>query len=109
MERIPIEGKFGQGKNGYGLGYVRARLAATAESWVRSVFLVMNLLALARVCRAFLRLMAATNGLIARAQGLQKALIGLFGRLSLWVIQNTAAESRPNQRAMPCSSLNMTF
>lgn len=46
--RIPIEGKFGQGKNGYGLGYIRAKTARTSEAWIRSIFLVMNLLVLER-------------------------------------------------------------
>jgi len=46
--RIPIEGKFGQGKNGYRLNQIRARLASTAEAWVRCIFLVMNLVALAK-------------------------------------------------------------
>ena len=46
-ERIPIEGKFGQGKNGYRLNYIRARTRATSEAWIRSIFLVMNLLVLA--------------------------------------------------------------
>ena len=45
-ERIPVEGKFGQGKNGYGLDYIRARSAKTSEAWIRSIFLVMNLLVL---------------------------------------------------------------
>ncbi len=48
-ERIPIEGKFGQGKNGYDLNYIRARTAKTSEAWIRSIFLVMNLLVLIRV------------------------------------------------------------
>jgi len=33
--RIPVEGKFGQGKNGYRLNQIRARLASTSEAWVR--------------------------------------------------------------------------
>ena len=45
-ERIPIEGKFGQGKNGYRLNYIRARTQATSEAWIRGIFLVMNLLVL---------------------------------------------------------------
>jgi hypothetical protein len=48
-QRIPIEGKFGQGKNGYRLNYIRARTAKTAEAWIRSIFLVMNLLVLAKI------------------------------------------------------------
>lgn len=51
LERIPIEGKFGQGKNGYRLNYIRARTAVTSESWIRAIFLVMNLLVLLRTWR----------------------------------------------------------
>ncbi len=47
-ERIPIEGKFGQGKNGYDLNYIRARTSRTSEAWIRGIFLVMNLLVLFR-------------------------------------------------------------
>jgi len=41
-ERIPIEGKFGQGKNGYRLNYIRAKLPETSESWISCIFFVMN-------------------------------------------------------------------
>lgn len=47
--RIPIEGKFGQGKGAYGLDRIPARRADTSEAWVRSIFLVMNLIKLARL------------------------------------------------------------
>ncbi|MBN2331646.1 MAG: transposase [Deltaproteobacteria bacterium] len=53
-ERIPVEGKFGQGKNGYRLNYIRARTQATSEAWIYSIFLVMNLLVLVG---SFLRLL----------------------------------------------------
>jgi hypothetical protein len=43
-ERNHIEGKFGQGKNGYGLNQIRARLKETSESWVACIFFVMNLI-----------------------------------------------------------------
>ncbi len=43
-ERNHIEGKFGQGKNGYNLNEIRARLKATSESWVACIFFVMNLI-----------------------------------------------------------------
>lgn len=42
-DRIPIEGEFGQGKNGYRLNYIRAKLQRTSEAWIGSIFLVMNL------------------------------------------------------------------
>jgi len=48
-ERIPIEGKFGQGKNGYRLNYIRAKRADTSLAWINSIFLVMNLPILLRV------------------------------------------------------------
>ncbi|MBL4772071.1 MAG: IS5 family transposase [Alcanivoracaceae bacterium] len=46
LMRIPIEGKFGQGKSSYSLGYIKAKTKATSEAWINSIFLVMNLLVL---------------------------------------------------------------
>ena len=43
-ERNQIEGKFGQGKNGYNLNQIRAKLLKTSESWVSCIFFVMNLI-----------------------------------------------------------------
>lgn len=45
-QRIPIEGKFGQGKAGYRLNEIRAKRSDTSQAWVNSIFLVMNLLVL---------------------------------------------------------------
>ena len=41
--RNPIEGKFGEGKCGYNLDLVKAKLPETGESWIATVFFVMNL------------------------------------------------------------------
>jgi hypothetical protein len=49
LQRIPIEGKFGQGKNGYRLNYIRAKRADTSSAWINSIMLVMNLLVLLKV------------------------------------------------------------
>ena len=49
LQRIPIEGKFGQGKSGYRLNYIRAKRADTSVSWINSIFLVMNLAVLLRL------------------------------------------------------------
>ncbi len=49
IQRIPIEGKFGQGKNAYGLNKIKAKTASTSYAWINSIFFVMNLLVLARV------------------------------------------------------------
>ncbi len=43
VERNHIEGKFGQGKNGYNLNKIRAKLKETSESWIACIFFVMNL------------------------------------------------------------------
>jgi IS5 family transposase len=42
--RNQVEGKFGQGKNGYNLNNVRARTSKTSESWIAAIFFVMNLI-----------------------------------------------------------------
>ncbi len=42
-----IEGKFGQGKNAYGLQKIKARLKNTSQSWIMSIYFIMNLLRLA--------------------------------------------------------------
>ena len=55
-QRIPIEGKFGQGKGGYRLNYIRAKRSDTSQAWVNGLFFVMNLLVLqALVFLSFLR------------------------------------------------------
>jgi len=48
VQRIPIEGKFGQGKNGYGLNKIKAKTAKTSFAWINSIFMVMNLMVLLR-------------------------------------------------------------
>ena len=48
-QRIPIEGKFGQGKTGYRLNYIRAKRADTSLAWINSIFLVMNLMVLLKL------------------------------------------------------------
>jgi len=48
-ERNPIEGKFGQAKTAYGLDRIKARLQGTSESWIATIFLVLNLVKLAGV------------------------------------------------------------
>lgn len=48
-ERNHIEGKFGQGKNGYHLNKIRARQQRTSESWVSCIFFVMNIIALVKL------------------------------------------------------------
>jgi len=51
-----VEGKFGQGKNGYNLNKVRARVAKTSECWIAAIFFVMNLIKFSKdLLSAFLK------------------------------------------------------
>ena len=54
-ERNHIEGKFGQGKNGYGLNQIRAKLQSTSESWIAAIIFVLNLVRLIKdfLCALF--------------------------------------------------------
>jgi IS5 family transposase len=47
-QRVRIEGKFGQGKNGYELNKIRMRKAGTSESMISMIFFVMNLIRYAK-------------------------------------------------------------
>jgi transposase, IS5 family len=47
-ERNHIEGKFGQGKSKYNLNKIMAKLASTSESWIATIFFVMNIIKLAK-------------------------------------------------------------
>ena len=55
--RNEIEGKFGQGKNAYGLHKIKARMKETSESWIMSIYFILNLIKLSE--RAFLCLLQA--------------------------------------------------
>lgn len=82
LQRIPIEGKFGQGKNGYRLNYIRAKRANTAFAWINTIFLVMNLLILERIFFALCKCRLA--GLIeAATHRWQSMILSLHGRFSL--------------------------
>jgi hypothetical protein len=43
IDRIPIEGKFGQGKRRFGLDRIMAKLPETSETVMATIFIVMNL------------------------------------------------------------------
>ena len=75
LQRIPIEGKFGQGKNGYRLNYIRAKRADTSTAWINSIFLVMNLLILLRILFALLK------------QSMIRALIGFSKKVRMLLDQ----------------------
>ena len=70
-ERIPIEGKFDQGKYGYRLNNIRAKRADTSVAWINSIFLVMNLLMLVRVFIC-LRNLTVKNSILGDKKDAQK-------------------------------------
>jgi transposase, IS5 family len=43
-ERNQIEGKFGQGKNGYNLNHIRAKISSKSMGWIAAIIFVMNLI-----------------------------------------------------------------
>ena len=52
-ERNHVEGKFGQGKRGYGLNDIKARLSETSESWVNAIIFIMNLTKLVQIAEKY--------------------------------------------------------
>ena len=62
-ERNPIEGKFGQAKNGYGMNRIRARLKQTSHCWIASIILVLNLVKLAGLAPLYLSFSAQLTGI----------------------------------------------
>jgi len=55
-ERNPIEGKFSQGKIGYGLNCIMAGLSATSKFWIASIILGLNLVKLTELARLWMQL-----------------------------------------------------
>ena len=86
LQCIPIEGKFGQGKNGYRLNYIRAKRADTSTAWINSIFLVMNLLILLRIF--FARFRRSTNPVLS---GLEQRIQLMFSsHRQTWSFFNVA-------------------
>jgi len=70
-QRNLVEGKIGQGKNGYALNCIKARRQDTSESWIAAIFFVMNLVTLLKEAetsflRFFHRLILTTQALYAQ-------------------------------------------
>lgn len=78
-ERNPIEGKFGQAKTGYGLGNIKARLKNTSESWIASIFMVLNLVKLAGMASLWIKIELVLGGFVA----IIKAKILTFRKMQL--------------------------
>ena len=48
-QRNHIEGKFGQAKNAYGLSSIKAKRRDTSQSWIATIFFIMNLISLQKI------------------------------------------------------------
>ena len=48
-QRNLIEAKFGQAKNAYGLGSIKAKRNDTSQSWISAIFFIMNLITLSKI------------------------------------------------------------
>lgn len=82
--RSQIEGKFGQGKNGYGLRKIRARRADTSASWIAAIFFVMNLVRfLPLTLREFLSHVGARWNQWAMKCNFKTLLRAIFGKRKL--------------------------
>lgn len=76
-ERNPIEGKFEQAKIAYGLDNIKAKLKETSQSWIASIALVLNLVAMTRralVCQIY-STHSIIDGLLLYCQNTQKLKI----------------------------------
>ena len=85
LDRIPIEGKFGEDKRRYGLDRIMAKLAGTSEMVIQMCFLVMNL---RKWLRAILLRLPFGRGWLSCLQqilssAIEKVLDGFFNNLLL--------------------------
>lgn len=80
-QRNPIEGKFGQAKNAYGMNRIRARLKETSQSWIASIIMVLNLVKLAGEAPLCLLSYSAYEGLMCEI--IEKTLRVLYPRPKL--------------------------
>jgi hypothetical protein len=80
-QRNLIEGKFGQGKNGYNLNCIRAKRQDTSESWIAAIFFIMNLVTLLNVAEKYFFWLI--NSLEQTAKWLSKITIDLYMREKL--------------------------
>ena len=78
--RNHVEGKFGQGKNAYGLNQIRARRQDTSEAWLGAIFLALNITRLMKVLNIlFILIICLADLLFSLPQiSLQPRFVGLW-------------------------------
>ena len=87
-ERNQIEGKFGQGKNGYNLNQIRAKLAKTSESWVACIFFVMNLIHYEKLAVFYSFIGSVISKIRTRISSIEQFLYHFFNPVNCLLEQN---------------------
>ena len=87
-ERNQIEGKFGQGKNGYNLNQIRAKLAKTSESWVACIFFVMNLIHYEKLSLFYSFIRSVISKIRTKISSIEQFLYHLFNSENYLLEQN---------------------
>ena len=72
-ERNQIEGKFGQGKNGYDMNQIRAKMPSTSMSWIAAILFIMNVIRYTRDFPGFI-----LNWLYANVMRMREEIIFTF-------------------------------
>ena len=81
-QRSHIEGKFGQGKNAYGLKQIRAKTKETSESWIANIFFVMNLVKLQQIAPILLLVLGIVFSFyFLLISNLSRHVKGIFGQI----------------------------
>ncbi len=84
-QRNHIEGKFGQGKNAYGLKQIRAKTRETSESWIANIFFVMNLVKLQQIAPILLMILGIVFWFyFLLVQSMSRQIKGVFGQIRLF-------------------------
>lgn len=79
--RNHVEGKFGQGKNAYGLNQIRAKRMDTSESWIAAIFFVMNLIRLEKLIKVYFWLKSKIYDIVYNIRGSKSDFIIDFNRI----------------------------
>ena len=92
-QRNHIEGKFGQGKNAYGLKQIRAKTRETSESWIANIFFVMNLIKLQQIAPILLMILGIVFWFyFLLVQSMSRQIKGVFGQIKYF--RNTFDEQK---------------
>jgi transposase, IS5 family len=81
--RNHVEGKFGQGKNAYGLNQIRAKRMDTSVSWIAAIFFVMNLIRLVKLINIYFWLKSKIYNIVYSLKETKINFIISFNRISL--------------------------